>query len=128
VAENAARQVLGTTDASYSMALAVGAGRVVFVSGQIALDENGDVVGNDDVGAQATHIFGQIDKLLAEAGGGLADVVKITTYLTDMSRYKEFAAARERAFSEPYPASAAVGVSALFHPSVLIEIEAIAVI
>jgi enamine deaminase RidA (YjgF/YER057c/UK114 family) len=126
--ENAAPKVLGTTVASYSLGRVVEAGRVVFVSGQIALDENEDIVGADDVGAQSSYIFGQIDKLLAEAGAGLADVVKITTYLTDMSRYKEFAAARERAFTKPYPASAAVGASALFHPSALVEIEAIAVI
>ena len=100
-------------------------GRLVLISGTVALDAAGNVVGDGSVTEQARFIFRQIADLLGEAGGSLANVVKINTYLTDMKRYGEFAAVRAEAFRDlEKPASAAVGVNALIDPRLLIEIEA----
>lgn len=100
--------------------------RTVHVSGQIAYDGQ-DILFPDDVGAQTTHCYEQIDAILAAAGGSIADVVKTTTYVTDISRMREVAAARARFLREPFPASTAVEVSALLLPGLLVEVEAVAV-
>ena len=73
-------------------------------------------------------IFEQIGALLVEAGGTLKNIVKITTFVTDMGEYEKFAKVRAEAFQAPYPASTAIEVGALVKPGLLIEIEAIAVI
>jgi enamine deaminase RidA (YjgF/YER057c/UK114 family) len=104
-------------------------GRLVAVSGIVALDKQGRLVGEGSVTEQARFIFMQIGALLEEGGGSLSDVVKITAYLTDMQRYSEYAAVRAEMFaSRPKPASATLGVAALVDPRWLIEIEALAVL
>ena len=123
------RQTLGKpTGSSYSGGVAVPAGRLVFISGTVAIDENGDVVAPGDMEAQSRHVFNRIGELLAEAGAGFDDVVKITTFVTDMSAYSGFSKVRGEVFAGSYPASATVGVSALVKPELLVEVEAIAVV
>jgi enamine deaminase RidA (YjgF/YER057c/UK114 family) len=93
------------------------------------LDPARQLVGEGNVTEQTRFIFGEIARLLDAAGGSLRDVVKITTYLTDMGRYREFSAVRAEFFPGPdKPASVAVGVSALVDPGMLVEIEAVAVL
>jgi enamine deaminase RidA (YjgF/YER057c/UK114 family) len=102
---------------------------LVLLSGTVALDASGNAVGIGSVAEQTRFIFGEIARLLAEAGGSLSDVVKITTYLTSMDNYSEFAAVRAEVFPGPQkPASATVGVSALVDPRLLVEIEAVAIL
>jgi 2-iminobutanoate/2-iminopropanoate deaminase len=127
MSSNQGRQVLGKPTLSFmSPGLAVPAGRLVFISGQVPLDDNGNVVG-DDMTTQARDVFDKITALVEEAGGSISNVVKITAFLTDMSRMKEYASVREEVFKPNYPASSSVEVSALV-PPVLIEVEAIAVL
>lgn len=123
------RQTLGKpTGASYSAGVVVPDGRLVFISGTVAMTDNGDVIAPEDMEAQSRHIFARISELLAEAGAGLDNIVKITTFVTDMSKYTGFAKVRGEIFGSDYPASATVGVSALVKPELLIEVEAIAVV
>ena len=124
------RQVLGKpTRSSFSAGIAVPAGRLVFISGMIALDDQGQVVGLGDMEAQARHVFGQMGELLREAGATFANVVKITTFVTDMSKYGDFAKIRGEVFGgASYPASATVEVSGLVRDGLLVEVEAIAVV
>jgi enamine deaminase RidA (YjgF/YER057c/UK114 family) len=111
---------------SHAMEVDPGA-RLLFVSGLTAKDAEGETVGVGDVRAQAEHILGVIDDILAEAGGSMADVVRLTVYLRDASTMREVAAARERFFPEPpYPASTMVEVSRLMSDDQLVEIEAVA--
>ena len=70
--------------AAYAPAVIAPSGRLVIVSGIVALDADGNIVGQGSVEEQARFIFSQIGKLLAEGGGSIGDIVKITTYLTDM--------------------------------------------
>ncbi|KIQ66209.1 endoribonuclease L-PSP [Kitasatospora griseola] len=104
-------------------------GRLVQVSGQVALDEQGRVVGDGDPRAQARQVFANLDRCLAAAGAGFADVVKLTIFVTDIAYLPAIREARE-AYVDParLPASSAVQVVALFRPDLLIEIEALAVV
>jgi enamine deaminase RidA (YjgF/YER057c/UK114 family) len=103
-------------------------GDTVYLSGTVAFDSAGNVVGEGDVYAQAKQIFKNIEEALANAGATMADVVKITTFMTDMSGYGEFGRARTEAFPGGVPASAAYATPALIKPELLVEVEAIAVI
>jgi enamine deaminase RidA (YjgF/YER057c/UK114 family) len=123
------RKTLGQTAASYSLGVSVPVGRLIFISGTVALDETGNVIGKGDMEAQARAVFRQIEKLLQEDGATLGDLVKITAFVTDMSQYVKFASVRKEVFGAgPYPASATVGVSGLVKDGLLVEVEAIAVI
>ncbi|MFE9116242.1 RidA family protein [Streptomyces sp. NPDC007172] len=105
-----------------------GTGRFVAISGQCALDEKGDVVGEGDVRAQADQVFENLRRCLAAAGATFEDVVKLTYFVTDIAHLPAVRAARDAVItSEQLPASSAVQVSALFRPELLVEIEAFAV-
>jgi 2-iminobutanoate/2-iminopropanoate deaminase len=104
------------------------AGRTIYVSGQVSMDVEGNVVGEGDVKCQTETVLEHVRTVLEEAGGGMEDVVKVTVFITDMGLYDEIHEVRRRYFEEPYPASSMVEVSALIDPRLLIEIEAVAVI
>jgi 2-iminobutanoate/2-iminopropanoate deaminase len=96
---------------------------LIYVAGQIALDSQKKVVGENNIGAQAEFVFKQIETILKEEGATLGDVVKANIYVTDMSRYDEVAAVRNRYFSVDPPATTFVEVSKLAREGLLIEIE-----
>lgn len=105
-------------------------GKLVFVSGQVALDAKGALVGRDDLGAQVRQAYENLKTALAAAGATFADVVKSNTYVVnfkpaDIATIR--AVRREFLAAENPPASTLVGVSALAYEGLLIEIEAIAV-
>ncbi|MFG2388001.1 RidA family protein [Streptomyces lavendulae] len=106
-----------------------GTGRFVAVSGQCALDEKGEVVGEGDPAAQARQVFENLRRCLAAAGAGFEHVVKLTYFMTDTAHFPAVRAARD-AVLPPHllPASSAVVVSALFRPELLMEIEAYAIV
>jgi enamine deaminase RidA (YjgF/YER057c/UK114 family) len=103
-------------------------GETVILSGTVALDSEGNVVGQGDIYAQSKQIFKNIEEALTSAGATMADVVKLTTYLTDISGDSEFGRARTEAFPGGVPSSTAVAAPALIMPELLVEVEAIAVI
>jgi 2-iminobutanoate/2-iminopropanoate deaminase len=108
---------------------AIRVGDLLFVSGQVALDESRNVVGPGDCAAQTEHIFRSLEVILQAAGAGLEDIVKTTNFLVNPSDYSAFNEARRRNLTaDPPPASSSVFVRALVHPELLVEIEAIAVI
>ena len=123
------RRTLGKpTGSSYSAGISVPAGRLVFISGIVAMDESGEVIAPGDMEAQTRHVFDRMGELLLEAGAGFQDVVKITTFVTDMSKYAGFSKVRGEVFRDGYPASATVGANALVKEGLLVEVEAIAVV
>lgn len=107
---------------------AVKVGNMLFVSGQLARDRDGRVVGKGDMAAQTRQVIANIRAILAAGGAELRHVVKLTAFMTDMSRAREAWAVREEFFAGAPPASTGVEVSRLTHADFLIEIEAIAVI
>ncbi len=113
---------------SYSPGWEVSGGRTVFVAGQIPWDADGNTVCKGDVAGQTRQVFANIGAVLAEAGGTLDDVVKITVFAADIRYRDEINRVRTETFSEPYPASTQVAVASLVDPEWLVEIEAVAFI
>lgn len=104
-------------------------GTPVFISGQVALDGEGHLVGENDIAAQAEQVYRNLRAVVQACGGSLDDVVKITVFTTDLSYRSAIGAARGRFFTEgAYPASTFLVISSLARPEFLLEIEAIAMI
>ena len=114
---------------TYSQGIKVtGTQTILFLSGQVAYDRNGQVAHKGDFRGQARAVFGQIKAMVRAGGGTLADVVKLNTYLTDIRYRADLVPVREEFFGKKIPAATLVQVSALAHPDWLIEVEAIAVL
>lgn len=106
----------------------VRAGRLVFVSGCVATDAQGRVVGGNDVVAQARQVHGNIKHCLAAAGATFADVCKVTVFLRNIGDREKVNTIRKEYFGAHRPASTLVEISRLVRDDYLIEIEATAVI
>src|SRR3989442_175885 len=116
---------------NFSQVTVITSARQVHVSGQIALNPAGEVVGKGDLAAQVEQVYTNLGHPLAAAGASLADVFKLVTYVVNISPDKvaTIRSARARFVGDgPFPASTMVGVTGLVHPDLLIEIEAIAAI
>ena len=107
---------------------AVRAGDLVFVSGIVAVDREGQLVGGADVVAQARQVFQNMREVLAAAGCGFEDVVRVTIYLTDVDDRPSINPVRQEVFGEARPASTLVEVSRLAVPGAKIEVEAVALL
>ncbi|CAL9643519.1 RidA family protein [Streptomyces sp. enrichment culture] len=119
----------GVAPAAQYTHVVLGTGRFVAVSGQLALDEDGGVVGEGDAAAQARQVFENLRRCLASAGATFDDVVKLTFFVTDMAHMGAIRAARaEHIPDDRLPAASAVQVGALVRPEFLMEIEALAVV
>jgi enamine deaminase RidA (YjgF/YER057c/UK114 family) len=107
----------------------LGSGRFVAIAGQLALDQDGEIVGEGDPEAQARQVFENLRRCLAAAGATFDDVVKLTYFVTDMAHMPAVRAAR-RAYipDDRLPAASAVQVAALVRPEFLMEVEAFAVV
>ena len=106
-----------------------GRGRLVVVSGQVAQDEHGGLVGPGDAGAQARQVFENLRRCLAEAGAGFEDVVKLTFFVLDVADLPAVREARDAVVDTARPpASTAVQVAALFAPGYVLEVEALALV
>lgn len=106
----------------------VRAGRVVFVSGCVATDGQGRLVGGDDIVAQTRQVHENIKRCLAAAGATFADVCKVTVFLRDVGDREKVNTVRREYFGASRPASTLVEVSRLVHDDLLLEIEATAVL
>ena len=112
----------------YSHVVTVEGRRMIFVAGQLARDKNGNCVGKGDMRAQIEQVGQNIKDALEAAGATLADVVKTTTYVTDMDEYFKHQDVRMKFFGEALPTSTTVQVSRLSRPEFMVEIEAFAIV
>jgi 2-iminobutanoate/2-iminopropanoate deaminase len=113
----------------YSQLIKVtGARALLFLAGQVPYDLQDRAAHRGDFMTQARNVFGAVRAHVEAAGGTLADVVKITTYVTDVRYRMDFRTVRDEFFGQRGPASTMVEVRSLSHPDYLIEVEAIAVI
>ena len=114
---------------TYSQTMKVSqAQTILFISGQVAYNEKGQPAHPGDFAAQARATLSALKAQVEAAGGTLANVVKLNTYLVDIRHRNDLASIREEFFGKKAPASTLVGVTALAQPGWLIEIEAIAVL
>jgi 2-iminobutanoate/2-iminopropanoate deaminase len=115
--------------ATYSQGVKVtGAQTILFLSGQVAYTPDGGVACRGDFKGQARGAYEAIKALVEAQGGTMANVIKITTYLTDIRYRVDLAPIREEFFGKKGPASTLVEISSLAHPDWMIEIEAIVVL
>ncbi|MFI4895439.1 MAG: RidA family protein [Steroidobacterales bacterium] len=110
------RQIIQTTDAPKAIgpySQAVRAGDTVYVSGQIPLDPASGQLVSGDIELEIRRVFENLKAIAQAAGGSLANVVKLSVFLTDLTHFPKVNQIMATYFSEPYPARAAVGVAAL---------------
>jgi 2-iminobutanoate/2-iminopropanoate deaminase len=100
-------------------------GRFVYISGQVAHDPEAE---GKDLGTQAAGCFDQMERILARCGGSLADVVRVTAWLTSLDDYAEYDRVRRERFGDSLPASASMQVAGLLGRDTKIEIDAVAYI
>lgn len=112
--------------APFLLSQAIKANGFVFVSGQAAIGDDGEIVGEDDFDRQAEQAFRNLDRVLTAAGSSLSRVVKVTIFLRSMENFGKIVELRRKWFSAPYPADSIIEVSSLYSPKAMIEIEAIA--
>ena len=113
---------------SYSQVVITEPGRMVFVAGQVAMDEEGKTIGIGDVRAQAKQALKNVIKGVETAGGTKSDIVTMTVFTTDARYHPDVNAVRREVFESDFPASTMVQVVALARPELLIEINATAII
>ncbi|MFO1361640.1 MAG: RidA family protein [Burkholderiales bacterium] len=114
---------------NYSHVAVASAGRTVYVSGQIALDATGRIVGAGDLRAQAVQVYENLRAALDAAGASFADVIKMTTFVVGLDPERTQVLREVRAQFLPAghkPASTMVGVASLVRPELLVEVEMIA--
>lgn len=105
----------------YSRAVKIG--NQLWVAGTTATDENGEVVGKGDAGAQTRYILAKIERALKEGGATMNDVVRTRIFATDISQWEAIGRAHGDVFANIRPASTMVEVSKLIDPDHLVEIE-----
>ena len=107
-------------------------GNLLFLSGQVALDADGSIIGKSDLGAQTRQVFTNIGTLLAAAGADFHNVVKLTTFftvdITDLDRLQPYFDVRREFFGTHKPTSTGVQITALIYPELMLEVEAVAVL
>lgn len=113
----------------FGYAHAIQVDETLYISGQIPMDIDMNVVGKDDMSAQTELVYGNLKKVLEDAGGSMTNIVMLNIYCTDIERFdKETRGIRKKYFGDYYPAVTAVEVKRLYHPDYMIEVEAVAVL
>jgi len=119
-------------EAEYPLTQAVRIGNLIFVSGQIALDREGKIVGENDLAAQCKKCFENLGEVLEAAGATFKDLVKLTSFftadITDPAVVRTYFDVREAYLGSHKPASSGVQVKSLIYPGLLLEMDAIAVL
>jgi len=114
--------------ALFPHAVSVEGKRLIILSGQLAWDKAGNLVGKGDMRAQFRQVCENLKEALALAGGGLEDIVKTNTYVTNMDDFFKCVDIRHEYFGPGWPTSTTVEVSRLAVPGALVEVEAMAVV
>jgi 2-iminobutanoate/2-iminopropanoate deaminase len=117
-----------STPTAYSHVVSARGGRTIYVSGQVAFDAKGQLVGRGDLAAQTAQVFANLDTALKAAGATFNDVVKTNYFMLDASQVQVIRDVRSRYFTKELPASTLVQVGRLANPDFLIEIEVVAVV
>lgn len=112
---------------SHGLKVDVGNSEMIFVTGQIAMDKDGNAVAPGDFTKQTEFIFENIQKILSEGGASLDDVVKAVIYITDMNKFSEVSAVRNKYFEQAKPVSTLVEISKTVKGGCDVEIEVIAI-
>ncbi len=102
--------------------------RLIYVSGQVAIDESGTLVGKGDAAKQAEQVFKNIHRILTDCGAAIGDIVKLNWYFRNMSDRAAIVAERDKFLGSHRPASTAVEISRLVNEDWLIEVDCVAAV
>lgn len=111
---------------AFSMGVVQGDGQIVYLKGQVSLDQHGQVVGRQDMKVQVRKVLENIQTVLDHVGGRMGDIISLTQYVTDIDAFMGSGDVRQQFFAPPYPVTTTVEVSRLYDPDLLAEITAIA--
>ena len=112
---------------SHGYKVEIGDAALIFTTGQIAMDKNGNVLYPNDPAKQAEFVFESLQKILNQAGASLDDVVKATVFVTDMNDFAKISKVRNKYFKNSEPVSTLVEVKKLVKEGCRVEIEVVAV-
>ena len=100
--------------------------RMIWISGQLAFDSNGNLMGKGDIRVQTEQVLQNIKGVVEKLGGTMDDIVQVTVFVKDLGGLKDIHDVRLKYFKEPYPTSTLIEVKGFVHPDALIEINAVA--
>ena len=109
---------------AFSMAVAQGSGQLLHLKGQVSLNSDGEVMGENNIEIQVETTLENIQTVLANFGGRMEDIYSLTHHVTDIDAFMKTGHIRNRYFSEPFPITTTVEVSRLYHPALIVEITA----
>jgi enamine deaminase RidA (YjgF/YER057c/UK114 family) len=112
---------------AYSQAVITEGGRIVWLAGQVALQDAAGTSLAGDFDGQVREVFARLGRTLEEAGARLADMVTMTVFITDARFGDRFTELRREIFGDDFPASALITVAALARPEMLVEVQGVAV-
>ena len=112
--------------AAYKLATRMEGGRLLYIAGQVARDAEGNVLAPGDIRTQARQVFQNLRQVLQAAGGDVDNLLKITTYITNIENFPAVAEERRQFFPSELPASTLIVVTCLAQPELLIEVEGMA--
>ena len=107
---------------AFAIAVVQGTGKIVHLKGQVALDEDGNVVGEGDIEAQVKKVFENIQKVLSSFGGRMEDIYTLTHHVTNIEEFMSTGHIRTQYFKPPYPVTTTVEVARLYDPALMVEI------
>lgn len=111
---------------TFSMGVIQGEGQTVYLKGQVALDSEGQIVGQGDMNVQVEQVLQNLRRVLAYVGGTMGDIISLTQFVTDIEAFMAAGAIRQRFFEAPFPITTTVEISRLYDPALMVEINAIA--
>jgi len=113
---------------AYSQGVKVKGNSLIFISGQVPTDEQGNLVGEDDIKAQTRQVFENLKAMLQSGGATFRNVVKLTIFLKNIADFSDFAEIRSQYLTTDFPATSLIVVDSLVNKDWLVEVEAIAVV
>ncbi len=108
---------------AFSHAVIAGSGRCVSLKGQVALDKDGQIVGEGSMELQVRQVLHNISDVLAALGGRMSDIVSLNQFTTDIEAFMRCGAIRQEAFKAPFPVTTTLQVVSLYDPLLLVEIN-----
>ena len=109
---------------AFSIAVAQGSGQVLHLKGQVSLNSEGEVMGENDIELQVETTLKNIEMVLGNFGGRMEDIYSLTHHVTDIEAFMTTGHIRNKFFSEPFPITTTVEISRLYHPALMVEITA----
>lgn len=111
---------------AFTQSVISGNGQTIYLKGQVALGQDGEIIGDGDMAAQVAQVLQNIADILDALGGRMSDIVSLQQFTTDIQAFMRCGEIRARFFEAPYPVTTTLEVSSLYDPRLLVEITSIA--